>query len=345
MLAPLIPETGIALMETIDETLTPYYRLDPEMLIQVIESTGLLSDGRLLALNSYENRVYQVGIEDSVPLIAKVYRPGRWSDEQILEEHSFALEIAAAEIPLIPPMVINGKTLHEYEGFRFALFERRGGHAPELDQRDTRVWLGRFLGRIHAIGAASKFKTRPALTIESFGHQPVQELISGRWLPAHLESAFESLAQDLLTSIEAAYERVGKISNIRLHGDCHPGNILWRDGPFFVDLDDCRSGPAVQDLWMLLSGETHEMAEQMEDVLEGYKQFHHFNYTQLGLIEALRTLRMLHHAAWLAKRWQDPAFPIAFPWFGEPRYWEDLILSLREQLGRMQERPLEIQFN
>lgn len=332
-------------METIDEALTPYYRLDPEMLIRVIESTGLLSDGRLLALNSYENRVYQVGIEDASPLIAKVYRPGRWSDDQILEEHSFALELADAEIPLIPPMLINGKTLHEFEGFRFALFERRGGHAPELDQRNVRLWLGRFLGRIHSVGSASKFNTRPALTIESFGRQPVQELITGQWLPAHLESAFESLSQDLLTSIDAAYERVGKVSNIRLHGDCHPGNILWRDGPFFVDLDDCRSGPAIQDLWMMLSGEPHEMAEQMEDVLEGYKQFHHFSYKELGLIEALRTLRMLHHAAWLAKRWQDPAFPIAFPWFGEPRYWEDLILSLREQLGRMQERPLEIQFN
>ena len=329
-------------MQQADDTLTPYYRLDPEELIKVVESIGLLCDGRLLALNSYENRVYQVGVEDAAPLITKVYRPGRWTDEQILEEHTFAIEISDAEIPLIPPMVINGQTLHEHNGFRFAMFERRGGHAPELDQKNTLVWLGRFLGRMHAVGVGTAFQSRPALTIKSFGHEPVKELLEGDWLPPHLESAFTSLADDLLISIEAAFERAGSFSKIRLHGDCHPGNILWRDGPLFVDLDDCRSGPAVQDLWMLLSGESYEMAEQMKDVLEGYTQFHDFNRRELNLIEALRTLRMLHHAAWLAKRWQDPAFPIAFPWFGEPRYWEDLVLSLREQLGRMHEEPLQI---
>jgi Ser/Thr protein kinase RdoA (MazF antagonist) len=329
-------------MPQTDNTLTPYYRLDPEQLIRVIESTGLLCDGRMMALNSYENRVYQVGIEGAEPLITKVYRPGRWSDEQILEEHEFALEIAAQEIPLIPPLTINGKTLHHHDGFRFALFERRGGHAPELDQKDTLVWLGRFLGRIHATGASKSFISRPELTIDSFGRQSVDALLDGQWLPAHLETAFSSLAGDLLASAEASFERAGNFSKIRLHGDCHPGNILWRDGPFFVDLDDCRSGPAVQDLWMLLSGESHEMAGQMKDVLDGYTQFHHFDLRELNLIEALRTLRMLHHAAWLAKRWQDPAFPIAFPWFGEARYWEDLVLALREQLGRMQEEPIQI---
>ena len=329
-------------MDSTEPDNTPYYRLDPDTVIQAIESTGLECDGRLLALNSYENRVYQVGIEEMLPLVTKFYRPGRWSDAQILEEHSFSLEVADAEIPLVPPMEINGQTLHEHDGFRFALFERRGGHAPELDQKDTRIWLGRFLGRIHAIGAASDFETRPELTIDSFGQEPVKALLEGQWLPPHLETAFSSLSADLLTSIEAAFERSGEYTKIRLHGDCHPGNILWRDGPLFVDLDDCRSGPAIQDLWMLLSGDANEMAGQMKDVLEGYTQFHHLNRRELGLIEALRTLRMLHHAAWLAKRWQDPAFPIAFPWFGEPRYWEDLILSLREQLGRMHEPPIQI---
>jgi Ser/Thr protein kinase RdoA (MazF antagonist) len=329
-------------MDSTETNNTPYYRLDPDTVIQAIESTGLECDGRLLALNSYENRVYQVGIEETLPLVTKFYRPGRWSDAQILEEHSFSLEIADAEIPLVPPMEINGQTLHEHDGFRFALFERRGGHAPELDQKDTRIWLGRFLGRIHAIAAASDFETRPELTIESFGQEPVKALLDGQWLPPHLETAFSSLSADLLTSIEAAFERSGEYTKIRLHGDCHPGNILWRDGPLFVDLDDCRSGPAIQDLWMLLSGDANEMGAQMKDVLEGYTQFHHLNRRELGLIEALRTLRMLHHAAWLAKRWQDPAFPIAFPWFGEPRYWEDLILSLREQLGRMHEPPIQI---
>ena len=331
-------------MQPSDDFLTPYYRLDPEELIKLVESIDLLCDGRLLALNSYENRVYQVGIEDAEPLIIKVYRPGRWTNEQILEEHTFALEIAEEEIPLVPPMSINGQTLHEHNGFRFAMFKRHGGHAPELDQKNTRIWLGRFLGRIHAVGADKSFHSRPELTIKSFGYEPVKELVEGHWLPPHLETAFTSLADDLLISIEASYERAGKFSKIRLHGDCHPGNILWRDGPLFVDLDDCRSGPAIQDLWMLLSGDNHEMAGQMKDVLEGYTQFYHFNRRELNLIEALRTLRMLHHAAWLAKRWQDPAFPIAFPWFGEPRYWEDLILGLREQLGRMQEEPIQIPF-
>jgi Ser/Thr protein kinase RdoA (MazF antagonist) len=329
-------------MEFTTADATPYYRLDPETIIRTIESTGLLCDGRFLALNSYENRVYQIGIEDGEPLICKFYRPGRWTDEQILEEHAFALEIAAAEIPLIPPMRIHGGTLHEHDGFRFALFERRGGHAPELDRKATRLWLGRLLGRMHAIGAAKPFRTRPQLTIENFGREAVQTLVDGQWLPPHLEIAFSSLAEDLLVSIEAAFARAGELSTIRLHGDCHPGNILWRDGPFFVDLDDCRSGPAVQDLWMLLSGESHEMAVQMNDVLEGYTQFHSFNLQELHLIEALRTLRMLHHAAWLAKRWQDPAFPLAFPWFGENRYWEDLVLGLREQLGRMQEPAIQL---
>jgi Ser/Thr protein kinase RdoA (MazF antagonist) len=320
----------------------PYYDLGPETVIAAVESTGPLSDGRLLALNSYENRVYQVGLEDGEPLIAKFYRPGRWTDAQIREEHDFALELAAAEIPLVPPLVIDGETLHEYEGFRFALFERRGGHAPELDDRETRLWLGRFMGRIHAVGAARPFEHRPALTPQRFGHDALASIREGQWLPPHLESAFNSLGRDLMTHIEAAWERAGDFRSLRLHGDCHVGNILWRDGPFFVDLDDCQSGPAIQDLWMFLSGEREEMARQMKDLLEGYREFADFDLRELQLIEALRTLRMLHHAAWLGRRWEDPAFPVAFPWFGEPRYWEDLVLSLREQLGRMQEPALEL---
>jgi Ser/Thr protein kinase RdoA (MazF antagonist) len=324
--------------------LTPYYRLDPDTVLHAIESVGLLTDGRLLALNSYENRVYQVGIESEQPVIAKFYRPGRWSDEQILEEHGFALELAEAEIPMIAPLLINGASLHHDSGFRFALFPRQGGHAPELDDKETRLWLGRFLGRIHAVGAASKFKHRPALSAERFGDESIVTLLEGGWLPAHVEDAFSSLAADLMMHIRAAYERCSHCASIRLHGDLHPGNLLWRDGPFFVDLDDCQSGPAVQDLWMLLSGDRLEMQSQLVDVLEGYRQFHHFNTAELQMIEALRTLRMLHHAAWLARRWEDPAFPAAFPWFGEPRYGENLILSLREQLSAMQEPALELPY-
>ena len=324
---------------------TPYYKLDPDTVIGAIESTGLLCDGRLLALNSYENRVYQVGLEEEAPLIAKFYRPGRWSDEQILEEHDFSIEIADAEVPLIPPMLINGQSLLHHDGFRFSLFERRGGHAPELDQRETRQWLGRFMGRLHAVGASRKFKHRPELSPERFGRDSIETILKDNWLPAHIENAFSTLADDLMIAIDAAYLRSPGVENIRLHGDCHPGNILWRDGPFFVDMDDCQSGPAIQDLWMLLSGSNDEMAAQLKDVLGGYREFHHFNMIELSLIEALRTLRMLHHSAWLARRWEDPAFPIAFPWFGEPRYWEDMILSLREQLSRMQEPVLELPFD
>jgi Ser/Thr protein kinase RdoA (MazF antagonist) len=325
---------------TIDSA--PYYKLDPDTVLQAVESTGLLSDGRLLALNSYENRVYQVGIEDDTPIVAKFYRPGRWSNEQIQEEHEFSLELAEAEIPLIAPTLINGQSLFHHNGFRLALFRRQGGHAPELEDKETRLWLGRFIGRIHAIGRSRPFSSRPALTPKRFGEESVKTIMDGPWLPPHLENAFESLVSDLLTNICSAYERAGGVSNIRLHGDCHPGNLLWRDGPFFVDMDDCQSGPAIQDLWMLLSGDSREMEGQLADVIEGYRQFCDFDLRELQLIEALRTLRMLHHAAWLARRWDDPAFPIAFPWFDGPRYWEDLILSLREQMSAMQEPSLTL---
>jgi len=323
---------------------TPYYRLDPDTVLHSIDSIGLITDGRLLALNSYENRVYQVGIEDTEPVIAKFYRPGRWTDEQILEEHEFSLELSNAEIPLIAPQHYDGKTLHTHEDFRFALFRRQGGHAPELEDRDTLLWLGRFIGRIHAVGASKPFRYRPALTPERFGDDAVKTIMEGRWLPAHLETAFTSLAEDLMLLIRAAWQRGGSTAGIRLHGDCHPGNLLWRDGPFFVDMDDCQTGPAVQDLWMLISGSQADMQSQISDVLEGYRQFMDFSIRELQLIEALRTLRMLHHASWLAQRWEDPAFPVAFPWFGEPRYWEDLILSLREQMSALQEPALELPF-
>lgn len=316
---------------------TPYYRLGPETVLQAVESTGLVTDGRLLALNSYENRVYQVGIEGGTPIVAKFYRPARWSDEQIQEEHDFSAELSAADIPLIAPEWVNGRSLFHHDGFRFAVFRRQGGRAPELEDKDTLLWLGRFIGRMHAVGRAGPFRHRPALTPGRFGEDSITTLTEGSWLPPHLETAFASLTGDLMCNIHSAYEDAGSVRTLRLHGDCHPGNLLWRDGPFFVDMDDCQSGPAIQDLWMLLSGEAHEMERQLALIVEGYSQFCDFDTRELRLIEALRTLRMLHHAAWLARRWQDPAFPSAFPWFGEDRYWEDLILGLREQLAAMQE--------
>jgi Ser/Thr protein kinase RdoA (MazF antagonist) len=323
---------------------TPYYRLNPDAVLQAVDSTGLLSDGRLLALNSYENRVYQVGIEDADPVIAKFYRPGRWSNDQIREEHAFSIELSEAEIPLIAPCRIGGHSLFHHEGFRFALFKRQGGHAPELEDRETRRWLGRFIGRIHAVGRSRPFDCRPSLTPQRFGDDSIATIRDGQWLPPHLETAFESLVDDLMINIRAAWERSGNVRMIRLHGDCHLGNLLWRDGPYFVDMDDCQSGPSIQDLWMLLSGASHEMESQLADIIEGYSQFCEFDSRELQLIEALRTQRMLHHAAWLTRRWEDPAFPIAFPWFDSPRYWEDLILSLREQLAAMQEPALSLAY-
>jgi Ser/Thr protein kinase RdoA (MazF antagonist) len=321
----------------------PYDRLTPDVIIAAVESMGRLSDRRILALNSYENRVYQVGIEQSAPLIVKFYRPDRWSDAAIQEEHGFALELAAAEVPVVPPLVEQGRTLFEYEGFRFALFERRGGRWPELGTQTEREWMGRFLGRIHLTGRRQRFRHRGRIDIDRLGEESCEYLLEHDWIPPHLEAAYRSLTSDLLQGIRAAFESAHGILELRLHGDCHRGNVLWTDGgPHFVDLDDCLMGPAIQDLWMLLSGTTREMGEQLAHLLEGYTQFADFDPRELALVESLRTLRMIHYSAWLARRWSDPAFPSAFPWFIEPRYWENQVLALREQLGAIAEGPLEL---
>ncbi len=320
----------------------PYDRLTPDLVIEAVESLGHVSDGRILALNSYENRVYQVGLEDGPPLVAKFYRPGRWSDAAIREEHAFALELVEHEVPIVPPLVREGRSLFELQGFRFAVFERRGGRWPELGTREEREWIGRFLGRIHMIGRRMRFQHRGRIDVERLGEDSCRYVLEEGWLPAHLETAYDSLTSDLLERVRAAFEAAGA-SQLRLHGDCHRGNVLWTDdGPHFVDLDDCIMGPAIQDLWMLLAGSRAEMAEQMAQILEGYAQFSMFDYSELALIESLRTLRMIHYAAWLARRWEDPAFPRAFPWFREPRYWEEHVLQLREQLAAIDEGPLAL---
>lgn len=321
----------------------PYDRLTPDVIIAAVESLGRYCDRRILGLNSYENRVYQVGMEDGPPLIAKFYRPGRWSDTAIREEHDFALELAAEEIPVVPPQMHQGATLFEHAGFRFAVFERRGGHWPELQTRDDRAWMGRFLGRLHAVGRRQRFRHRERIDIRRLGRDSRDYLLHGQWIPAHLEAAYDSLTRDLLEHIEAAFDQARGAAELRLHGDCHRGNVLWTDsGPHFVDLDDCVMGPALQDLWMLLSGSREEMSEQLAQLLEGYTQFSDFDPRELALTESLRTLRMIHYAAWLARRWSDPAFPHAFPWFEEPRYWERHVLELREQLAAIEEGPLEL---
>lgn len=324
-----------------DEALA-FRRLGPDQILHAVESRGYMADGRLLALNSYENRVYQVGIEGGEPLIAKFYRPRRWDDDTIREEHAFSLELAAAEIPVVPPLAdASGETLHRHGPFRFALFRRYGGHAPELDNAAHLEQLGRFLGRIHLVGRAGRFRFRPALTIERFGVDAYRYLLESGFIPPDLEIAYRTLAEDLIVRIRACYERAGSVATIRLHGDCHSGNILWTDaGPHIVDLDDARSGPAVQDIWMFLSGETAYRTARLHDVLRGYTQFCEFDSRELYLVEALRTLRLMHYYAWLAKRWEDPAFPRAFPWFNSQRCWEEHILVLREQASAMDEPAL-----
>lgn len=321
----------------------PYSALTPEVILEAAESLDLEPDGRLLALNSYENRVWQIGLEDSEPVIAKFYRPGRWSDEAILEEHAFTAELVEADLSVVAPLEFNGSTLHEYHGFRFALFLRQGGHAPEPAHRETLTHLGRTLGRMHAVGARTRFEHRPALTIEAYGKRPVTWLLENEWLPPHLQSNFRSLSEHLLGAAEAAWARAGEFGTLRLHGDCHPGNILWRnDQAHFVDLDDCLTGPAISDLWMLLSGERPERETQLGWIMEGYTMFRDFNPAELNLVEPLRTLRMLNHQAWLARRWDDPAFPKAFPWFGDDRHWENVLQQLQEELGELQEAPLQL---
>ena len=327
-----------------------YSQLSPDTIISAIESRGFLSDARVLALNSYENRVYQVGIEDEQPLVAKFYRPLRWSDEQILEEHQFTLELQELDIPVIAPMYLKTgdgeqpgtQSLFYYQGYRFALYPRRGGRAPELTDPEHLYWLGKFLGRIHAVGKTHPFQYRPTLSIESFIIQPSQYILQHNFLPSEFISSYKAIVEDILKHVENNY-RQHPPELIRLHGDCHPGNILWTDqGPHFVDFDDCRNGPAVQDLWMLLSGEQNEQERQLREVLDGYEEFCDFSLAELNLIESLRSMRIIHYAGWLAERWNDPAFPRAFPWFNTETFWGEHILQLKEQLAALQNPPLQL---
>ncbi len=322
---------------------TPYASLSPDAVLAALESVGLVPDGRVLALNSYENRVYQVGMEEGSPLVVKFYRPGRWSDSAINEEHEFAQGLAARDIPVVAPKIFAGTALHRHEQFRFALFERRGGRWPELGSADEREWMGRFLARLHLVGAAGRFNARPALSVSSLGRGARDEILRGAWLPDYLHAKYENVTDEILAIVEARAADWGGARRLRIHGDCHRGNVLWSDaGPHFVDLDDCTTGPAIQDLWMLLSGSPAQMRAEMRDLLQGYEQFSPFDRAELSLIEPLRSLRMIHYAAWIARRWHDPAFPKAFPWFAEPRYWEDHHRALEEQLTLLDAPDLSV---
>ena len=333
----------------------PFDELTPQAVLDLLDASGVRGDGRLLQLNSYENRVFQVMLEDGGAVVAKFYRPGRWSDAQILEEHRFAAELALAEVPVVAPQLLaGGQTLAHAEvagqAFRIAVYPRRSGHGPELDQPDTLRWLGRFIGRLHAVGARHRFQHRRCLTVETFGHSALARLLDLSVIPLEQAPAWQAICAQALAAIDATFaalEATGPLQTLRLHGDCHPGNILWRDegdagGPHIVDLDDAVMGPAIQDLWMLLSGEREAMRGQLAAVLEGYRQFRPFDGRELALIEPLRTLRMIHHSAWLAERWTDPAFPVAFPWFGTAGYWGQQTAELRQQIEAMAEPPLDL---
>jgi Ser/Thr protein kinase RdoA (MazF antagonist) len=325
----------------------PYAALTPACLLDAVETTGLRCDGRLAALNSYENRVYQVWLEGGTPadsVIAKVYRPRRWTREAILEEHAYALALAHTELPVVAPLAFNGRTLHEQAGFLLALYPRQGGRTPEFEDEETLRWLGRFIARIHAIGALAPFRQRPEIGLREFGHEPVRFVLDNGFVPPDLREAYETTARDVLARVERRWREAGAFRRLRLHGDCHAGNILWADaGPHFVDLDDARMGPAVQDLWMWLTGERAEQQHQLAVIIAGYREFHDFHPAELALIEPLRTLRIIHYAGWLARRWDDPAFPQNFPFFNTQRYWQDHILALREQAAALDEPPLELE--
>ena len=335
--------------------------LTPDVVMDALASVGLYGDGRQLALSSYENRVYQLHLEDGPAVVAKFYRPQRWSEAQILEEHAFSAELMAAEIPVVGPLVLQGTTLHHFGGFAFSVSPRRGGRPPELDAPDVLEWIGRFLARIHTVGATRPFASRPALNLQSFGIDSREWLLRHDKVPLDVQSTWARVSQSALdlianyaclTGSEGQKDQYSEsIRQIRLHGDCHPGNILWTPlespasagpGPHFVDLDDARSGPAVQDLWMLLSGDRPQRSRQLGALVDGYEQFRDFDRRELALIEPLRTLRLIHYSAWLARRWDDPTFPINFPWFGSSDYWQGQVQMLEEQIEAMQEEPLVV---
>jgi len=328
-----------------------FYALGPEQVLQAVESIGFACNGYQLALNSYENRVYQIGLEEPMggesSLVAKFYRPNRWSDDAILEEHEFSEELTTIDVPAVPPLRVNGETLHRFESFRFSLYPLRAGRAPDLENPLHLEQLGRFIGRIHALGAEQPFRHRPTLSVQHFGDDSYEYLLDHDFLPPELERAYETLAEELLDRIEESFETI-KPKRIRLQGDAHPGNILWKaglqgdvGGPYILDFDDARMGPAVQDLWMFLSGDAGQMESSLDNLLTAYTRFHDFDTRELALIEPLRTLRMMHYAAWLARRRDDPAFQRAFPWFNTEHYWQEHILSLKEQLSALQEPPIQ----
>jgi len=314
--------------------------LSPDLILDGIESTGIQVDSGLLALNSYENRVYQFHDENLVKYVTKFYRPQRWSEQSLREEHDFSFELAKQELPVVAPISINGESLFHFKGYHFAIYPCRGGRIFEVDNLDQLEWMGRFVGRIHSVAAKQPFHYRPTVTSDEFLIEARDIIKASDFVPKVLALPFYTILEQVIDIAHQQYQP-GKL--IRLHGDCHAGNILWTDdGPHFVDLDDCRMGPAMQDLWMMLSGDRQQQTIQLDTLLLGYEEFFDFDRKEFALIESLRTMRVVNYMAWLCKRWQDPAFPHSFPWFNTERYWEQQILMLKEQMSALQQPPLSL---
>ncbi|MDX2320933.1 MAG: serine/threonine protein kinase [Moritella sp.] len=318
-----------------------YRLLSPDFMLDAIESIGIRVDSGLLELNSYENRVFQFLDEDRQRFVVKFYRPVRWSDAQIQEEHDFSLQLKSAEIDVVAPLQFDGCSLFTYQGFRFAIFPSAGGRPIEVDNLDALESVGRTLGRVHQLANQQSFVHRPTLSIAEFVDTPKLILQQNDFIPTHLENSFFNVYDVLAKEIALQYKPDNK-QLIRLHGDLHAGNILWRDKVTLLDFDDCRQGPAVQDLWMMLHGEHHEQLLQLEVMLEGYEEFCSFDTKQLTLIEPLRAMRMMNYMGWIAKRWQDPAFSRHFAWFTDEQYWQQQITFLHEQIDNMQKSPLSL---
>jgi Ser/Thr protein kinase RdoA (MazF antagonist) len=328
-------------MSTAQDATLAYQQLQPDDILASVEQLGYRCDGRFLALNSYENRVYRIGIEDQSPIVAKFYRPSRWSDASILEEHAYSMELAECDIPVVPPNVHESRTLHRFGAFRFAVYDFHGGRTPELDDMTLLRQIGRLVARIHLVGEIQGFEHRPVLDLATYGEKSRDYLLENDFIPVELQTAYTGICEHLTDGIRDCYRRAGQPPHIRLHADFHPSNVLVAgQRVHIVDLDDTRMGPSVQDLWMFLSGGREEQTPQLDKLLEGYTEFRAFDARELHLVEALRTLRIMHYSAWLGRRWQDPAFNHAFPWFNTARYWDQHVLALREQAALMEEIPL-----
>ncbi len=326
-----------------ESCLNHYTRLQPEMIMDAIEGVGLSPQLSLLPLNSYENRVYQVAMEEGNPLVVKFYRPDRWSDEQILEEHDFCKELISLEIPVVAPIVLEQKTLHHFNGYRFSLFESKGGRNLEIENLEHLEIMGRLLARIHLLGEKKQFASRPNIDVNSYGWKSLEIIVNSHYIPMGLDLPFKTIAEQICESCETVFSQHGAINLLRLHGDCHPSNVMWTDkGAHFVDFDDARNGPAVQDLWMMITGDQNSMMQSFTALMDGYNDFRSFDLKEIRLLEPLRGLRMLHYMAWLCQRWTDPSFPHNFPWFQTQRYWEDQILELKEQLYLINNPTLEL---